>query len=52
MSKCSYCGENIKKGLGVMFINNKGQIFNFCSSKCRKYSAMKRKKGKWAMKEQ
>jgi len=51
MPKCSYCGKNLKKGSGVMFVNNKGQIFYFCSSKCRKYFKMGRKKGKWVEKK-
>jgi large subunit ribosomal protein L24e len=51
MTKCSYCGGTLKKGSGIMFVNNKGQIFYFCSSKCRKYYQMERKKGKWITKK-
>ena len=34
--KCSFCGKEIKKGTGVMFVKKDGTIFNFCSSKCEK----------------
>ncbi len=33
---CSFCGKEIKKGIGVMFVKKDGTIFNFCSSKCEK----------------
>ncbi len=49
MSKCTYCGKNVKKGSGVMFVTNKGKILYFCSSKCKKYYKMNRTKGKWAV---
>jgi large subunit ribosomal protein L24e len=36
MSKCSFCGKNIEKGSGKMFVENNGKIYHFCSSKCEK----------------
>jgi len=34
--KCSFCGKEIEKGTGVMFVKNDGKIFYFDSSKCEK----------------
>lgn len=34
--KCSFCGEEIKKGTGLMYVLNDGKILYFCSSKCKK----------------
>ncbi len=34
--KCSFCGNDIEKGTGMMFVQNDGKIFYFCSSKCEK----------------
>ena len=36
MAKCSFCGNNIAKGTGKMFVYADGKILNFCSSKCEK----------------
>ena len=36
MPKCTFCGTNIQKGTGKMFIYTSGKIANFCSSKCEK----------------
>ncbi len=33
---CSFCGKEIKKGTGTMFVKKDGTTFNFCSSKCEK----------------
>ena len=34
--KCTFCGDQIERGTGKMFIKKDGKIFNFCSSKCQK----------------
>ena len=34
--KCSFCGKDIEKGTGTMFVKNDGKLFYFCSSKCEK----------------
>ena len=34
--KCSFCGNDIEKGTGMMFVQNDGRIFYFCSRKCEK----------------
>ncbi len=36
MAKCSFCGTNIEKGTGKMFVEKDGKILFFCSSKCEK----------------
>lgn len=33
---CSFCGEDIEPGTGMMYIRKDGGTLNFCSSKCRK----------------
>lgn len=34
--KCTFCGREFEPGTGIMYVNNDGSIFWFCSSKCRK----------------
>lgn len=34
--ECSFCGENIKKGTGIMYVKKDGKILYFCKSKCEK----------------
>ncbi|MBI2564781.1 50S ribosomal protein L24e [Candidatus Woesearchaeota archaeon] len=36
MRNCSYCGEEIENGTGMMFVKKDGRVLNFCSSKCEK----------------
>lgn len=36
MSECSFCGYNIEKGTGKIFVLKSGKVFNFCSTKCEK----------------
>lgn len=36
MAKCTFCGNVIAKGTGMMFVLKEGKILYFCSSKCRK----------------
>ena len=43
VKKCSFCGQDLKRGYGVMFVKNDGSIQYFCSSKCKK-SALKLKR--------
>jgi large subunit ribosomal protein L24e len=40
--KCTFCGGDIPKGKGKMFVRNSGQILYFCGSKCQKNHAIKR----------
>lgn len=48
--KCSFCGTNITKGTGKMFVRNTGEIFYFDKSKCEKnyFMGREKKKLKWA----
>ena len=34
--KCSFCGRELEKGTGVMFVKNDGRTFYFDSKKCEK----------------
>ncbi|MFA6530298.1 MAG: 50S ribosomal protein L24e [Candidatus Micrarchaeia archaeon] len=36
MVMCSFCGDELKKGTGVMYAKRDGTLFYFCSSKCKK----------------
>ena len=47
--KCSFCGGEIRKGIGKLLVRNDGKLFRFCDSKCHRNFKMKRqgKKLKW-----
>jgi len=34
--QCTFCGSNIARGTGKMYVKTDGRIFYFCSSKCEK----------------
>ncbi len=34
--KCTFCGIEIPKGTGKMFVKVDGKVFYFCSNKCEK----------------
>ncbi|MEK6899897.1 MAG: 50S ribosomal protein L24e [Nanoarchaeota archaeon] len=36
MAKCSFCGVQIDKGTGKMYVYVNGKIDHFCSNKCEK----------------
>jgi large subunit ribosomal protein L24e len=36
MAKCTFCGTNITRGTGKMYVKKDAKILNFCSSKCEK----------------
>lgn len=36
MVDCSFCGSEIKKASGKVYIKDNGQVLNFCSGKCEK----------------
>lgn len=36
MVKCSFCGNEIAKGTGLMFVRKDGSILHFCGRKCEK----------------
>lgn len=35
MPKCGFCGNDLMKGTGEMFVKKEGAIFFFCSRKCK-----------------
>jgi len=48
MAKCSFCGKNIEKGTGKIFVYVTGKKEYFCSSKCEKnLLKLKRKPSKF-----
>jgi large subunit ribosomal protein L24e len=50
MAKCSFSGDEIKKGTGKMYVKDNGQVLWFKNSKCEKnYLKLKRdpRKFKW-----
>lgn len=34
--KCSFCGYEIDKGTGIMYVKKDGKVLYFCKSKCEK----------------
>jgi len=36
MANCSFCGTDIEKGTGTMYVKKDSRIFWFCSTKCEK----------------
>lgn len=36
MVKCSFCGQDLVRGTGKMFVKKEGAVFFFCSNKCEK----------------
>ncbi|MFH0954962.1 MAG: 50S ribosomal protein L24e [Candidatus Micrarchaeota archaeon] len=36
MAKCSFCGTDIHRGTGKMYVKKDGVVFYFCSLKCEK----------------
>lgn len=35
MTDCSFCGNTLDRGTGLMYVKKDGTVFHFCSSKCR-----------------
>jgi large subunit ribosomal protein L24e len=36
MAKCSFCGSELLRGTGLMYVKNDGKQFYFCGRKCEK----------------
>ncbi len=36
MVKCTFCGKDMNKGTGMMYIKKDARVFYFCSTKCEK----------------
>ncbi len=43
MVRCAFCGKEIPKGKGIMYVKADGKVLYFCSSKCKK-NALKLKR--------
>lgn len=46
MPDCSFCGNLLRKGSGMLFVKKDGKPFYFCSSKCRKNSLGLKREGR------
>lgn len=44
MAKCTFCGRQIERGTGKMYVHISGKIDNFCSSKCEKHQLKLKRK--------
>jgi large subunit ribosomal protein L24e len=36
MAKCSFCGIEVERGTGFIYVEKIGKVHNYCSSKCFK----------------
>ena len=36
MVKCTFCGNNIERGTGKIYVQKDAKVLYFCSSKCEK----------------
>ena len=43
MVRCSFCGNEIEKGTGMIFVQKIGKVLHFCSSKCERNADLGRK---------
>ena len=53
MVKCTFCGDDISLGTGMIYVYKSGKIAHFCSSKCRKNELKLKRKAihtKWTKK--
>ncbi len=51
--ECYFCGREIPKGRGLMYVKADGITFYFCSDKCKKNSLKLKREGrraKWTKK--
>jgi len=46
--ECYFCGREIPKGRGVMYVKADGTTFYFCSDKCKKNSLKLKREGRKA----
>ncbi|MBU0615827.1 MAG: 50S ribosomal protein L24e [Nanoarchaeota archaeon] len=45
MVKCTFCGEQLERGTGKMYVQKDGKVLYFCSSKCEKNKIKLKRKG-------
>ena len=36
MAKCSFCGDDLARGSGLMYVKKDTTVYYFCSRKCEK----------------
>ena len=36
MPKCTFCGNNLERGTGKIYVQKDAKVLYFCSSKCEK----------------
>ena len=36
MAKCTFCGNDIEKGTGMIYVEKTGRVHYYCSSKCER----------------
>jgi large subunit ribosomal protein L24e len=46
MAKCSFCGYDIARGTGKIFVKKDGKKLDFCSSKCEVNMVKHKKKAR------
>lgn len=46
MAECSFCGENLRKGSGLLYVKRDGKPFYYCSSKCKKNALGLKREGR------
>ena len=46
MPRCSFCGLDLAKGTGLMYVTKEGTLYYFCSSKCEKNTIKLGRSGK------
>jgi len=44
MVKCTFCGFNIPRGTGKIYVQKDAKVLNFCSLKCEKNMLKLRRK--------
>jgi len=43
---CSFCGNPLRKGTGLLFVKKDGKPFYYCSSKCKKNALGLKREGR------
>ena len=43
MARCSFCGNDVEKGTGMMYVDKPGRVHYYCSSKCERNVDLGRK---------
>ena len=44
MVKCSYCGTEIERGTGIMYVRKNGAAKYYCSDRCYEFDVVQKKK--------